>query len=168
MTLPIDTDRLTLRVFTAGDAPGLHALFADPHAMRYVGRGPLAELEETEAVLRGYIHHQLRHGFSFWALIDGDSGRLAGDAGLFRVDGEVQLGYTLGPEWWGRGYATEAGRACMGAAFGALELDAVTAVVDPHNAASMKVLDKLGFRSCGSRLAYGRRHLVYRRSRDAV
>jgi len=77
----------------------------------------------------------------------------------------VELGYTLGRAWWDRGYATEAASACVDAAFGPLELDEVIALVEPANVASIRVLDKLGFRRAGERQAFGRPHLLYRATR---
>jgi [ribosomal protein S5]-alanine N-acetyltransferase len=101
---------------------------------------------------------------AFWALIERETGDLIGDAGLGLVEGigpEHELGYTLGPRWWGRGYATEAARAVRDHALGPLALPEVLALVRPANAASINVLEKIGMERMGTRHAYGAEHLVY-------
>jgi RimJ/RimL family protein N-acetyltransferase len=169
MRFPIEGRRVLLRPFADRDAEQAHRIFGDAEVMRWVGDGPLADVAATEAVLRQYATHQARHGFSFWAVVERASGALIGDAGLYMVeDGEVQLGYTLGRRWWGRGYATEAGRLCVAAAFGELGLPELCAVVEPENRQSIRVLEKLGFTADGRRLAYGREHLVYRLRRPGA
>jgi [ribosomal protein S5]-alanine N-acetyltransferase len=157
------TPRLRLRPFERGDLAAIHRVYSDPEVMRWVGTGPVADRATTERMLAGYAAHQRSHGFSFWAVLESASGALIGDAGLHRTTaGEVELGYTLGREWWGRGYATEAGRAWLAAAFGQLGIDEVIALAEPANAGSLHVLEKLGMQPRGTRMAFGREHLVYR------
>jgi ribosomal-protein-alanine N-acetyltransferase len=103
-------------------------------------------------------------GISFVAVEERASGRLIGDAGLYPIEGSpeaVELGYTLARDAWGRGYATEAGEALLAHARCALEVSRVVATVDPANAASKHVLEKLGMTASGERVAYGRPHAVY-------
>src|SRR4051794_4220563 len=136
--------------------------------MRYVATGPMSDLAVTERLIDDYSAHQERHGFSFWAVTERSSGQLIGDAGLYRTPvGEVELGYTLGRPWWGRGYATEAAGAWLEAAFSQLGISEVVALAEPANAASLRVLEKLGMRRDGERMAFGRPHSVYRASRRA-
>ena len=160
--LPVVTERLLLRGFEPADAPAMLAVYGDQEVMRFVGEGHAVDLAGAEAMLASYADHQRRHGFSFWAVVERASGALIGDAGLYRVGDEVEAGYTLGRAWWGRGYATEAARACLGLAFGPLDLDTVTAVADVANPASARVLVKLGFTEEEPRIAYGRPHRAFR------
>jgi RimJ/RimL family protein N-acetyltransferase len=160
--LPVVTGRLLLRGFEPADAEAMLAVYGDPEVMRHVGEGRAVDLAGAGAMLAGYAEHQRRHGFSFWAVVERASGAMIGDAGLYRVDDEVEVGYTLGRAWWGRGYATEAARACVAVAFGPLGLDAVTAVADAANPASAHVLEKLGFVEEAPRIAYGRPHRAFR------
>jgi [ribosomal protein S5]-alanine N-acetyltransferase len=171
LRLPLLTPRLELRPFAPPDAPAMHAVYSDPVVMEHVGDGPVTEPAETEAMLGQYIAHQAQHGFSFWAVVERASGALIGDAGLYLLEGggpEVELGYTLGAAWWGRGYGTEAAGACLAAGLGPLGLDEIVAVADPANAASVRVLEKLGMRLVGPRDAYGRTHVLYRARRQAT
>ncbi|MFI2708002.1 GNAT family N-acetyltransferase, partial [Nocardioides sp. CER28] len=78
-----------------------------------------------------------------------DTGRLAGDVMLFWHSEEHrsgELGYQLHPDHWGRGYATEAGRAALGLAFEELGLHRVIARIDAENPGSAAVLRRLGMR----------------------
>jgi RimJ/RimL family protein N-acetyltransferase len=165
--LPLRTPRLELRPFTDADLPVAHRIYSDPEVMRYVGRGPVRSEHETRAMLAAYAAHQAAHGYSFLAVVERASGALIGDAGLFlsqRIGPEVEVGYTLARRAWGRGYATEAARACLDAAFGPLDLDEVIALVAPDNARSLRVVAQLGMAPDGRRHAYGREHLVFRQS----
>ena len=164
----METPRLLLRPFGPGDAESIHPIYADPVVMRYVATGPMADLSVTERLLQDYEAHQKRLGYSFWAVIERSSGELIGDSGLYRTPaGEVELGYTLGLPWWGRGYATEAASAWLSCAFGPLGISEVVALAEPANAASMRVLEKLGMRRTGERIAFGRPHAVFRTQRAA-
>jgi RimJ/RimL family protein N-acetyltransferase len=165
LQLPLVTERLVLRPLRADDVPAMHVVYGDPEVMRWVGTGPVAELSGTRALVRAYMDHQARHGFAFWAVEDRATAEVLGDAGLALSAGvgpEVELGYTLARAWWGRGLGTEAAGACVAAAFDGLALHALTAIVEPGNAPSRRVLDKLGFRVAGRRTAFGREHLLMR------
>jgi ribosomal-protein-alanine N-acetyltransferase len=157
------TPRLELRVFTPADAPAITQLFSDPEVVRHVGDGSIPTPATIEATLRAYTEHHASHGWSFWAVQERASGAVIGDAGLWPLEDEgpeVELGYTLGRAWWGRGYATEAARACLDVAR-RLYLPQVVAVADRGNPASINVLSKLGMRRAGTRAAYGRPHAYF-------
>jgi RimJ/RimL family protein N-acetyltransferase len=163
----LDTPRLLLRPFAASDVEAIHAVYSDPEVMRWVGTGPLASRGATERLLDSYSAHQGTLGFAFWAVLERATGELIGDAGLHRTAlGETELGYTLARRAWGRGYATEAAGAWVDAAFGELAIDEVIALAEPPNHASLHVLDKLGFRRDGTRLAFGREHVLFRITRS--
>jgi [ribosomal protein S5]-alanine N-acetyltransferase len=169
--LPLRTARLELRPFTDADIPAAHRIYSDPEVMRYVGHGAVRSENETRGMLAAYAAHQTTHGFSFWAVVERATGTQIGDTGLFlsqSVGPDVEVGYTLARDAWGQGYATEAARACLDAAFGPLDLDAVIALVVPENARSLRVVARLGMTPDGRRHAYGREHLVFRVARSAT
>jgi [ribosomal protein S5]-alanine N-acetyltransferase len=162
----LETPRLLLRPFARGDALLVHRVYSDPVVMRYVATGPMVDLAVTERLLADYDAHQKRLGYSFWAVVERASGELIGDAGLYRTPaGEVELGYTLGAAWWGRGYATEAAGAWLECAFSTLGVTEVVALAEPANVGSLHVLEKLGMRRSGERIAFGRPHAVFRTQR---
>lgn len=82
-----------------------------------------------------------------WAVIERTTQQLLGHGGLqhFKQPGAVELGYYLGEPAWGRGVATELGRAALDFGFARLHLPEIVAVVRPENRASQRVLTKLGF-----------------------
>jgi [ribosomal protein S5]-alanine N-acetyltransferase len=157
----LTTERLHLRPFTEADRLAIHAVYADPEVMRHVGHGAHRTIEETVAALRVYGEVLERRGFSFLAVTERDGGALVGDAGLYPLGEDVELGYTLARSAWGRGYATELGRALVVHAFEVLGAPRVVAQVEPGNAGSRRVLEKLGMTERETRTAYGRPHLLY-------
>jgi [ribosomal protein S5]-alanine N-acetyltransferase len=162
VSLPLRTKRLEIRAFEPSDLEALHAVYGDPEVTRHIPAYPT--IEHTRRALDVHVREAQAGNHAFWALIERESGDLIGDAGLGLVEGkgpEVELGYTLGPRWWGRGYATEAARAVRDYAFGPLGLAEVVALVRPANAASIHVLEKIGMERMGTRQAYGAEHLVY-------
>ena len=168
--MELTTARLHLRPFTPADQQAIHAIYADPEVMRYVGHGPHRTMAETSAALRVYGDVLARRGFSFVAVTEREGGAVVGDGGLHPLGGQgpdVELGYTLARDAWGQGYATELGRALVGHAFSALKVPRVVAQVEPANTASRHVLEKLGMTERGTRTAYGRPHLLYIVESDA-
>lgn len=162
--MELTTARLRLRPFTFADEARMHEIYSDPEVMRYVGHGPHRTVSETTAALRAYSDMLARRGYSFLAVEELDGGRVVGDGGLHPLGGtgpEIELGYTLAREAWGRGYATEVARALVDHARTSLGVPVVVAQVEPDNAASRHVLEKLGMREREVRTAYGRPHLLY-------
>jgi RimJ/RimL family protein N-acetyltransferase len=160
----LTTPRLRLRPFAAADRVAIHAIYADPVVMRHVGHGPHRSLADTDTALQAFGRMLAERGISFLAVEERATGRVIGDAGLYPVEGtedEVELGYTLARDAWGRGFGTEAAGALLEHARAALPVSRVMATVDPANAASRHVLEKLGLREHGERIAYGRPHAVY-------
>ena len=162
--MELTTERLHLRPFTPADQETIHAVYADPLVMRHVGHGAHSTMAETANALRIYGEVLARRGYSFLAVTERESGALIGDGGLHPLGGQgpdVELGYTLARSAWGRGYATELGRALIEHAFVVLRAPRVVAQVEPANRGSRHVLEKLGMTEREVRMAYGRPHLFY-------
>lgn len=148
MPVQIHTPRLMLRSITEDDAATLHETYGDPEAMRFIGIGPAADLEETRRRVGRLMNFEREHGFSLFAVVERATGLVVGDCGLLPVaesDDSVELGYRLGRAHWGKGYATEASEAVRDHAFGVVGLARLVAVVKPGNDASARVLEKIGF-----------------------
>jgi RimJ/RimL family protein N-acetyltransferase len=110
---------------------------------------------ETEAQLKRFRRHWLEHGFGVWAVEERATGRLLGRIGLsyHRLwPTEPEVGWKLDPEVWGRGYATEGGRASVRHAFEALGMPRVVSIVHPENTASIAVMRRLGLEHDGDLL----------------
>ena len=140
---------MILRPWTEDDLGPLAAIFAEPELWRYpFGRS--FTREETEGFLDRQFDHWARHGFGSWAAELKDGGPLIGYIGLAiptwlpHVMPAVEVGWRLDPHYWGRGLATEGGRASIRFGFDALDLDRIIALVMPDNVASRRVMAKLG------------------------
>ena len=162
--MELTTARLHLRPFTPADQEAIHAVYRDPDVMRYVGHGAHRTMAETANALRIYGDVLAQRGYSFLAVTERASGTVIGDGGLHPMGGigpDLELGYTLARSAWGKGYATELGRALVEYAFTVLRVPRVVAQVEPANTASRNVLAKLGMTEREERMAYGRPHLLY-------
>jgi RimJ/RimL family protein N-acetyltransferase len=144
----IETERLLLRAWQPADAAPFAALNADPEVTRYL-RGPMRR-DQSDELLARIRGHWEDHGFGLYAVEVKESGAFAGFVGLaipsFLPDvlPAVEVGWRLGREHWGKGYATEGGRASMRFGFDELGLLQVISIIDPRNAASIRVADRLG------------------------
>ena len=139
----IVTERLTLRRARADDLEALHAILSHPGAMRYWSTPPHADLEETRAWLEGMIAASPQESDDF---VIERQGRVIGKAGCWRLP---EIGYILHPDDWGQGFAFEALTAIIPRLFARFPIAAITADVDPRNAASLTLLERLGFKETG-------------------
>jgi len=143
----LETPRLLLRRWRPDDLDALARWHVDPELMRHMGK-PSFTREEMEADLRRFERHWAQHGFGLWAAEEKASRELVGRVGLayhrlWLSDPEV--GWLIDRPWQGRGLATEAGAACLGYAFHELGFERVVSLCTAENAASRKVMEKLGF-----------------------
>ena len=98
-----------------------------------------------------------------FCIVSETTGRVIGDAGfgVFAATGDVELGYTLARDAWGRGYATEAAGACLAAGLEHLGVPRIVALVDAENEASTRVATRIGLALTESVQAHGRPHLLF-------
>ena len=146
----LTTDRLVLRPLAMDDLVDLAALHAEESFWRYpYGRG--WSRSETMAFLERTIERYEDPGIAVSAVMVADTGELAGWAGLAvptflpEILPAVEVGWRLGERFWGRGFATEAGRAWVRHGFEELGLDAIVSIFEPENTASGAVMHRLGF-----------------------
>jgi RimJ/RimL family protein N-acetyltransferase len=144
VSLPITTGRLIIRPFTPADFEAIHAVWSDPAVM-----GPIPsqayDRDQSWARLTGTFGHQARHGFSKWAVAARASGRVIGECGVHYLEGgpDIELGYKLARAHWGKGFASEAARACLDWAL-AERPERVVAIADPANIRSARILSRIG------------------------
>jgi RimJ/RimL family protein N-acetyltransferase len=149
----IATDRLVLREFITDDWPALLAYQRDP---RYLRLYPWTErtVAEVQALVQMFVDQrseQPRRKFQL-AITFPDGGQVIGNCGIRRKpenDWEADIGYELAPEYWGRGYATEAALAIVDFGFRELGLHRVSSWCIADNAASARVLERVGLRPEG-------------------
>ena len=157
----IETERLLLRPLSLDDLETLAALYADPEVMRYMGMGGGGTLDRdaTRTSLERMVEAFEAHGFGQLAVERQTGGGMIGRCGLLVWDTEswrptllaeakgpteTEVGYLLGREHWGRGYATEAALAVRDHALGELALERLIALIYPENTRSIAVAGKLG------------------------
>lgn len=138
----IRTDRLLLRRATWDDLAAVHRLFSNPAAMRYWSRPEHDTLDETRKWLRDLVE-PAPDSVDF--LIEKD-GEVIGKAGAWQLP---EVGFLLHPDHWGQGLAHEAMVALIAHLFATHDVQNLTAEVDPRNAASLKLLTRLGFVETG-------------------
>jgi ribosomal-protein-alanine N-acetyltransferase len=151
MSMPtptLRTARLLLRQFTNADTDALFTLRSNAYAMRYWDAPPWSERVQAEQFI-GACRRMAEEGSGARFAIDRISDEtFIGWCGLTRwnpIFHSTTMGYCLDEPAWGRGYATEAGRAVLQWAFDTLDLNRVQAEVDTRNAPSARVLEKLRF-----------------------
>lgn len=145
MSFPIlETERLILRVPTAGDFEPWAAFSADEEAMRHLG-GAQSRAVAWRGICTMTGAWTIR-GFSMFSVIEKATGRWVGRLGPWEPEGwpGTEVGWGLSREVWGRGYATEGATAAIDWAFDTLGWDEVIHTIEPANVASQAVARRLG------------------------
>ena len=144
----IETPRLLLRPFTLEDVEPAYEMNLDAAVSQYTGDGGIVSKEETQRrITEDVLGDYEKHGFGRFAVELKEEQRFIGFAGLKYLEDmkEVDLGYRFMKRYWGKGIATEAGKACVQYGFETLGLEKILAFVLPENIGSVRVLEKLGF-----------------------
>ena len=140
--------RIQLRGFRAGDVDALYVLYSDPVVTRYWSFPAWTRREQAEALLQHAMESRAAGTILCWAIADAESDGLIGSLTLFninRAQGRAEIGYAMHRTHWGKGHAGNALRLALDHAFGALALRRVEADIDPRNAASCRLVERLGF-----------------------
>lgn len=145
----LETERLILRRMAAGDAGFILGLLNEPSWLRFIGDRGVRTLEDARAYIsNGPVASYERHGFGLYLVEPKGGGEPAGICGLIKRDSleDVDLGFAFLPQFWGRGYARESAAAVLDYGRRRLGLRRVVAVTSVDNDASIRLLEKLGFR----------------------
>ena len=156
-TIPeLRTDRLVLRAHVGDDLADCHAIWAHPDVARFTGGRPSTREQVWWRILRyGGLWRML--GYGYFAVVDRSSGRMIGDVGLadFRRDctpalGEMpEAGWAFHPDVHGRGLASEALAVVLDWA-DKTGIGQICCIIDPGNAASVRLANKVRFNKTGS------------------
>jgi ribosomal-protein-alanine N-acetyltransferase len=148
----LETERLLFRDHTPEDLDVFCALEADPEVRRFVGGRPRTR-EEAEHRFRDQFLRSTPDRLRLWATVFKPEGRYIGYCGVYPHFGEAgpipeegALGFTLARAYWGRGLATEAACAFVDFGFNEIHLRRIVATIEAGNSASVRVIEKLGFR----------------------
>jgi len=151
----LETERLLLRLWTHDDAPRLLDMLSRVEVMKWLGDGEprlMQDLDEARERIDRYAERTATPPRGFWAVQPKAGGPPVGSVLLLTLpndeDGEVEIGWQLHPDSWGRGYASEAARAVLAHGF-AHGLPEILAVTHLGNHPSMGVCRKIGMRGQG-------------------
>ncbi len=144
----LETPRLRLRRLDHADAPFILRLVNEPSWRQNIGDKGVRTLEDAVRYLtEGPLAMYARHGFGLYAVTRRGDDAPIGLCGLIRRDTlpDADIGYAFLPEFWGQGYAREAAVATLDHARRDFALPRLLAITAPHNAASIRLLEQLGF-----------------------
>jgi RimJ/RimL family protein N-acetyltransferase len=163
----LTTERLLLRRFAAADLDEWAAICANDEVMRFLGRAGGIDRDEAWRDMAFVLGHWELRGYGLFAVVERASGDLVGRVGPWMPEGwpHLEVGWTIGRPWWGRGYATEAARASARFAFDELGADHVIHLIADGNDRSQAVAEHLGARLEGRALVRGEELRVFRTNR---
>ncbi|MDO6596579.1 GNAT family N-acetyltransferase [Oceanihabitans sp. 2_MG-2023] len=152
MQFHIETKRLLLRELRLTDLDGMFALDSDPDVHKYLGNKPVKTIDESKKILESVLSQYKERGIGRFAVIEKASGDFVGWSGLrlnteYNMNGFTKyydVGYRLIKQYWGKGYATESGKAAIDYAFKVLKLPEIYATTEIGNQASHNALLKIG------------------------
>jgi RimJ/RimL family protein N-acetyltransferase len=152
MTFYIETDRLILRELRISDLEGMFELDSDPEVHKYLCNKPVKTKKESEKILESVLSQYKERGIGRFAAIEKSSGDFIGWSGLrlnkeYNMNGFTKyydVGYRLIKRYWGKGYATESGKAAVNYAFNTMNLLELYATTHIENQASHQALLKIG------------------------
>ncbi len=141
------TERLLLRPYREEDRPAFAAINADPEVMKYLGGVPLTR-QQSDEITEGVNRQAVAEGIGFQAIERRSDGVLLGACGLMRhgawYPDDLEIGWRLGRQYWGHGYATEAARSWLTHAFEERSEARVISITDTPNLNSIAVMKRLG------------------------
>jgi RimJ/RimL family protein N-acetyltransferase len=179
MTTIIETERLILRTWKKEDAEAYFQINQDPKVIEFL-RGPLT-IEQVNEFIPAVNSHGNMHGYTLWTACLKETGELIGFIGLNYTDWEshftpaVEVGWRLGSQFWGKGYATEGAKASLDYGFKKCGLKEIISFTVPANVRSIRVMEKIGLkRDLNGDFAHPKlpadhhlsQHILYRLSED--
>ena len=145
----LETENLILRPFKDEDVDDYFGVLDSPEVRRWLHLPESLDRSDAWQQMAGFLGQWELRGTGNWALEEKKSGQFVGRAGLHRPERHdwpgVEVGWTLHPDYWGRGYATEAGAAAVRYGFDELEVDKLFSCILPENYKSQTVAKRLGF-----------------------
>ena len=142
----LETERLLLRMFRESDLDAWAEICAQAMVMRYISCGRTLSREEAWRDMALMLGHWQLRGYGLWAVEERPSGTLLGRIGCWRPEGwpGLEVGWMLGHQHWGHGYATEGARAALKYAFTVLKVPHVISLIYPENTPSVRLAHRLG------------------------
>lgn len=164
----LGTPRLSLRPIAEGDAAALHAHWTDERVRRFLFDGEALAPERVRAIVAESRALFAERGFGLWAVRERGGEELLGVAGLwyFRTPPALELVFSVAPERWSEGLATEAARRVVRHALEELGHASVEASTDAANEASLRTLAKAGLERVRRETVAGADTVFFRATRE--
>ncbi len=163
-----NTKDLYVRPSKLEDAESMFSMLSDPESMKYWSDQPITEINEAIEVLNKDLESDAQGNSLCWAVCLGGQNKMIGKCILFQFSDQnhrAEIGYLLNREYWRQGLMQQALTAVIDFAFDTLKLHRIEADVDTENAASLRLLEKLGFKREG---LFRDRWFVYNEWQDSV
>lgn len=153
--IKIETERLIMRPFTNDDCEAMLEIQSNPVMTKYTPDEPWKSIDDAKEFIKLSLrlyeseHHTFRH---FFAVVEKMSGNLIGFCGVGGIDydhTQNEVFYGIHQDYWGKGYATEAGKAMLKYGFNQLGLEKIIGAVHTENNSSINVLEKIGLKRIG-------------------
>ena len=145
----LETENLILRPFKDDDVDDYFGVLDSPEVRRWLHIPESLDRSDAWQQMAWFVGQWELRGTGHWALEEKKSGQFVGRAGLHRPERHdwpgVEVGWLLHPDYWGRGYATEAGAAAVRYGFEELQVDKLFSCILPENHRSQAVAKRLGF-----------------------
>ena len=156
----VETDRLVLRPVAPSDFEALASIYTQPEVARYTSRTGVITPDQCRQIVDRSVRLWERYGYGPWTAIDRESGRVIGRVGLNLLEDwpgphRWEVGWELDPAFWGRGLATEGGRAGVRLGFAVAGFERIISATVPANAASRRVMEKCGLTFRGTMPYHG-------------
>jgi ribosomal-protein-alanine N-acetyltransferase len=163
----LETERLILRPMNETDIDAVYKMRRDNEIMRFI-REPVTNRDEAENWINLISSRWAKDKIGFCSLIEKNSGNFAGWCGLWELkeSGEIEVGYAIAREFWGKGYASESAAAFLEYGFNKLNLEKIVAVAREENTASRRVMEKIGMNFDYVGKFYGRDLVHYSITRE--
>ncbi len=167
--LYLETERITIRQWSLEDAAALWNIMSDGRVHLYTGDTPWT-MERTNRYIQFMLEKNFRTLEAFHgACVLKSNQTIIGFTGLNPyLPKQPEIEWQLGVPYWGKGYATETGKAVIAAAFASTDIKAIYGMVNPQNKASMRVMEKIGMTCLGLQVFRGEQDMFYKMERTNV
>lgn len=167
----LETDRLILREFEDSDIDALKTVLGDSTVMKFSLNGAMNTEQIQEFIAKSKFRYQ-NDKTGIWATVLKESGELIGGIGLpfQEVEGKkhMEVAYRIATDYWGKGYATEAAKACRNYAFNTLQHDYLISIIEKENIPSIAVAKRVGMEFERNALAWDIPVEIYSIKKEAI
>ena len=145
----IESERLIYRKYEDSDLVFLASMLSDVEMVKFIGEGNTRDMQESKGFLAWiYSHYESNDEFGLRLMVRKSDGALVGHAGLVpqQIEGveELEIGYWIARDYWGKGYASEAARTFKTRGIDVIKASRLISLIQPANKASRKVAEKIG------------------------